>query len=185
MPKELLVFLMAMIPVVERAAIPTGIGFHVPPAAALFLGIAGNLVPVAPLLLFLEPVSRWLAERIAFFKRLFDWLFEHTRKRHSERMERYGVAGIFIVTAIPAPGMGPWTGCLIAFLFGTDFWPSMLAIIGGTLVACSLLLAGSLGFAAFSRVSSPLVSGIILLALIGLGYLIWRGSTGDRNRVEG
>lgn len=172
---------MAMIPIIERAAIPTGIGLGLAPPVVFLLGVMGNLVLVPPVLLLLEPVSNRLSDKIAFFKRVFDWLFEHTRRRHSARMDRYGVAGIFVATAIPAPGMGPWTGCLIAFLFGVRFWPAMLAIIGGTLLASLLLLAGSMGFIAIAEISSPLISGIILLVLIGLGFIIWRSS----NKVKG
>lgn len=165
---------MALIPIVERAAIPTGIGLGVPPSTALLLGIAGNLVPVVPLLLFLEPVSRWLSEKFAFFQSLFDWLYRYTRKKHSKRIDRYGIFGIFIVAAIPAPGMGPWSGSLVAFIFGASFWPSFLAIIAGTIVAASLLLAGSLGFLALNQLYNPVISAVIITVLAAIAYMFRR-----------
>jgi len=144
------------------------------PFVALFLGVAGNLTTTIPVLLLLKPVSGWLSKKIALFERFFDWLFEHTRIKHSHRIDRYGVIGIFIVVAIPAPGMGPWTGSLIAFIFGTRFWPSLIAIVSGTIVGGLILLSGTMGFIALTNLYNPLVSISIVLSLTLMGYLIWR-----------
>ncbi len=175
MPHELIVYILALIPVVERTAIIIGIvKLDVTPMVALPLGILGNLTPVVPLLLFLEPVSNWISKKISLFERFFNYLFEHTRRRHSHKMDRYGIIGIFITAAIPAPGMGPWSASLVAFIFGTDFWPAFIAIIAGTVVAGLIFVAAALGLIALTNLGSPLISSSIILLLIILGVMIWR-----------
>ena len=81
LPKELVVFILGMMPVSElRGAIPFGVAVGIPVRKVLFLAIVGNIVPVIPLLFLLEPLSNYL-RRFPPFKIFFDWLFERTRRR--------------------------------------------------------------------------------------------------------
>ena len=74
LPKELTVFLISMLPVSElRGAIPAGFMMGVDPVKTFFIAVAGNLAPVIPILLFLEPISNGLM-RFKPWKRFFDWL---------------------------------------------------------------------------------------------------------------
>jgi uncharacterized membrane protein len=174
LPKTIIVYLIATIPIIERGAIPIGIGvLKLSPLKAFISGVAGNLTPVVPLLLLLEPVTNWLTSKIKLVDKLVQWLFSHTRRRHSQQLNAYGVLGVLLVTAIPAPGLGPWTGCLIAFIFDVKFLPAFLAIVVGVLIAGFLLVIGSLGFVALSSlIASPLITGIILGLVVIIGFYI-------------
>lgn len=100
------------------------------------MAILGNMIPVVPLLLFLEPVSNWFRRHIALSDRFFQWLFARTRRKTEAGMRKYGVfIGLMIFVAIPLPVTGAWTGSIAAFLFGIKFRYSLPAIMMGVLIA--------------------------------------------------
>ena len=127
-----------------RGAIPVAIiGFHFPWYYAFLLAIIGNLLPVPFILLFLDTLSRLLS-KIGIFKRMLQWLFEHTRRR-GKIIERYERIGLILFVAIPLPVTGAWTGSLAAVLFGLKFKHAFLSIfagivIAGIIVTCATLL---------------------------------------------
>ena len=94
----------------------------------------GNLLPVLAILLLLQPVVQ-LFTKIAFFERIINWVFSYTRKRHSEKVERWGLAALVIIVAIPLPMTGAWSGSLVAFLFGIPFRQAFPLITLGVLIA--------------------------------------------------
>ncbi len=122
-------------PIAElRVAIPLAIlKYDFPWYYAFLLAIIGNMLPVPFILLFLDTASRWLS-KIAFFKRILNWLFEHTRKR-GKLVERYERIGLALFVAIPLPVTGAWTGSLLAALLGLKFKHAMLSIFIGVLIA--------------------------------------------------
>jgi uncharacterized membrane protein len=115
------------------------------PLDAYILAVVGTLLPVIPLLLLLDPVSRWLSEHSDTFHRFFTWLFERTRV-HSPRFERWGTLALFLFVAVPLPTTGAWSGCAAAFVFGIRFAPAFTAIAAGTLVAALITMLPFLGF---------------------------------------
>jgi len=118
-----------------RGAIPIAIGVYgMDPAAAYCLAVIGNMIPVIPLLLFLDPVSTYL-RRFRVWDAFFTWLFTRTHHKHSERFEKYGTLALTIFVAIPLPVTGAWTGCAAAFVFGIKFKHALLAISAGVLIA--------------------------------------------------
>ena len=129
------VILTAMAPISElRGAIPLALfELGMSPLQAYIYSVFGNMLPVIPLLLFLEPVSNWL-RRYRCFDRFFDWLFARTR-RYNDRMEKYGALGLASFVAIPLPVTGAWTGCAVAFVFGIRFKYAFPTILAGVLVA--------------------------------------------------
>ncbi len=143
-------FLIAAMPVVElRLAIPWALA-----PASVFGGgliwqqafawaILGNLVPIVPLLLALEPISNWL-RRWSVLDKFFDWLFARTRKK-GKWIERYEALGLILFVGIPLPGTGVWTGAAAAFVFGIRFWYALPCIIIGMLLAATLVTLASLG----------------------------------------
>lgn len=141
---ELVVFVIAMLPIVElRGAVPVGINIcHLVWYKTFIIALLGNLAPVPFLLLFLDRVAKFLS-RLKVFARFFDWLFTRTRKK-SKVIEEYKFWGLVIFVAIPLPGTGAWTGTLAAFLLGMDFKRSLLAIALGVLFAGVLVMGLSL-----------------------------------------
>lgn len=135
-PPWLSTVILAALPVSElRGAIPLAIGVYgLTPAEAFILAVIGNMLPVIPLLLFLEPVSNGLRS-FMIMDSFFDWLFNRTRENHSEKFEKFGVLALTLFVAIPLPVTGAWTGCAAAFIFGIRFWWALPAIFLGVLIA--------------------------------------------------
>lgn len=149
---ELLIFLIAASPVLElRGAIPFGIFLKVSIFKTFLLAIAGNLLPVGPLLIFLKPLSEKLY-RFRFWRKFFESLFERTKKRAS-LVEKYEAIGLALFVAIPLPITGAWTGAVAATLFRIRFKYAFLAILVGVIFA-----------------------GIIVTILSSLGYLAWKAT---------
>jgi len=172
LPAELIIFLFSALPVVElRGGIPLAIAFYqISPWKAFLLACAGNMLPVIPLLLLLNPISGWLAKKSKIMASFQQWLFDKTRKKHSENMERYGAIGLFLFVATPLPGTGAWTGALLAFLFDIQFRYALPAIIGGVLLAGVIVTAASTGAVVIANVVGGFLFGSIVL--LGLGILL-------------
>lgn len=117
------------------------------------LAVAGNLLPVPFILLFLGPASRFLS-RWKPFERFFDRLFESARRRTGKKIQRYEALGLTLFVAIPLPVTGAWTGCVAAFIFGI---PKRLAIPA---IALGVMTAGAL------------VTLVMSGALAGIGFLV-------------
>ena len=135
-PDELIIVLLAALPIAElRLSIPVAIiEFNIDPVTALTLSVIGNMIPVVPLLLFLEPVSNFL-RRWKMGDMFFTWLFERTHRKHSANFEKYGSIGLAVFVGIPLPATGAWTGCAAAFIFGFKFKNAFLAILAGVIMA--------------------------------------------------
>lgn len=126
--------IMGALPVSElRGAIPLALSFKMPLVKAYWLSVAGNLIPVIPILFLLEPVSNRL-RRFKIWARYFDWLFGRTRKR-ARQVEKYEFLGLILFVAIPLPMTGAWTGAVAASLFKVRFRYAVIAIILGVLIA--------------------------------------------------
>lgn len=141
LPAWLVTIIIAMLPIFElRGAIPVAhqlLGIPIVPAVCL--SVLGNLIPVIPILLFLGPVSNWL-RKVPLFDRFFEWLFSRTRSR-SDLVKKYEMVGLMLFVAVPLPVTGAWTGAVAAFLFGIKFWPSLLFISLGVLIAAAIVTA--------------------------------------------
>jgi len=138
LPKEAVTFILSMLPVSElRGAIPFGLSSGLDLGEVLTLSIIGNLVPVMPILFFLEPVSDYL-RKFWLFKKFFDWLFERTRKR-SDLIEKYETLGLILFVAIPLPMTGAWTGCIAASLFKIRLRYAFPAIAIGVFIAAAIV----------------------------------------------
>lgn len=141
---EAVVFLVAMLPIVElRGAVPIGNNlFALPLYKTIFFSIAGNMLPIVLVLLFLERLVVWLSP-IPLFGRFFDWLFKRTRKK-SDIINRFEFWGLVIFVAIPLPMTGAWTGSIAAVLLGISYGRALLAIFLGVLIAGGIVTSLSL-----------------------------------------
>ncbi len=136
LPPQLVVFIAAMLPFSElRGAIPLAIGqYGINPVEAYIIAVLGNLVPVVFLLHFLGPIEQRL-RFIQVFDMFFDHLFHRTRKKHSERIDKYGALGLVTFVAIPLPVTGAWTGVAAAYVFDIKKRYAFPAIVFGVLLA--------------------------------------------------
>jgi len=145
-PHWLATMVIGALPVFElRGAIPIALfEFHMSPASAFIFAVLGNMLPVVPLLLFLDPVSTYL-RRYSLFDKFFSWLFGRTQRNHSERFEKYGTLALTLFVAVPLPVTGAWTGCAAAFVFGIKFRHAFPAILAGVLIAGVIVSSVTLG----------------------------------------
>jgi uncharacterized membrane protein len=133
------VFFTAAAPISElRGAIPLAIKtLHISWPVAFVVALAGNLLPVPFLLLFLDPIVKLLS-KVKLFERIINWVFERS-KRRGKLVERYESIGLTIFVAIPFPLTGAWTGAILAFLLGLPFWRAFIAIAIGVLIAGAIV----------------------------------------------
>jgi len=136
---------LSMMPVSElRGAIPLAVGkYGMNPWVAVPLIVLLNFVPVPFLLIFLQPVERWL-RGWRFWSNLLDKIFEHTRKRTTESIERWETLALILFVAVPLPVTGAWTGSLAAYLFGLEIKKSMLCIFAGICIAALIVTAATM-----------------------------------------
>ena len=135
LPPPLAVFVIAMLPIFElRGAIPAAYAMGMTNHLTIYLlAVAGNFVPVLPIILLLGPVERFL-RRWPRWDRFFTWLFNRTVSR-SALIKRYESLGLILFVAIPAPMTGAWTGAIAAYLFKLPLRMAVPCIILGILIA--------------------------------------------------
>mgnify|MGYP002624807160 FL=1 len=154
--KYLIVFLISMVPLIElRGAIPYAVGFGLPIVPSCIISVVGNMLPVPFIFFFARKVLEWGQDKkvIGGFCR---WCIGKGVKG-SDKLQKKGNAGLYIAlllfVGIPVPGTGAWTGTLAASFLNMDFRKSVLAVMGGVILAGAIMLAASLGvFGAISLV---------------------------------
>ena len=128
------VLLISMIPVIElRGAIPVAIGLDIHPIAAYVICVAGNMLPVPFILLFIKPVFK-VMKKIPKINKIIYYL-ESKAMNKSSKVERFSFWGLAIFVGIPLPGTGAWTGALIASLLNMRLKHAILCTFIGVLAA--------------------------------------------------
>ena len=131
-----IVFLVSMVPLIElRGAVPIGTGLGLPWHLTLIVAIIGNCVPIPIILFFIKKVLTWMRGcKVELFRKISNWLHEKAAKNRV-KIDKYAAWGLFVFVAIPLPGTGAWTGTLAASLLDMGFKKSVLACMGGVLLA--------------------------------------------------
>ena len=160
-PPILVTGLISLLPIFElRGAIPVGVAlfkldiFSVYAVAVLF-----NILPVLPVLLFLNPARRFLERRgvlVGFFA-----FFERKVEKNRALIERYEELGLALFVAIPLPMTGAWTGALLAVVMGLKVWKSFIFIALGVAGAGVIVAL----FTALGRAGIYLAGGLLLGSL--------------------
>ena len=145
LPPEAVVFIISALPIFEiRGGVIAGLAiYNLPIERVMVFGFLGNIASVTPILLFLEPLSKWL-RRNRLADRLLHWLFARAQKK-AEQINRWGPLGLLLFTAIPLPVSGAWTATFASILLGVRRWRALLSIYAGVLLAgvvVSLLTIG-------------------------------------------
>ena len=136
--KELVIFLISMVPIVElRGAIPVAMAYDIPWYFAYTLAIIGNLVPVPFIIAYMKPIFAWIKKR-TFLKSLAEKVEKRTEKK-AETVNKYSVLALFIFVAIPLPGTGAWTGAMIAALLDMRIKRALPAITLGVIAAGAIV----------------------------------------------
>ncbi|MBQ9538776.1 MAG: small multi-drug export protein [Treponema sp.] len=153
--KYLLVFLISMVPLIElRGAIPVAAAWGLMPTdnmpklmAAYALCIVGNMLPVPVIYLFARRFLEWGQDK-KFISGICTFFLTKGAKA-GKKLEAKAGHGLFIAlllfVGIPLPGTGAWTGTLGASLLDMKFKPTILAVMGGVLLAGIIMMLASLG----------------------------------------
>jgi len=143
---ELIVFLISMVPILELrggllAASPALL--NVPILKAIPLCIAGNLIPVPFILLFIKGIFKWM-KRFEKLGRIAAWC-ESKAMSKKDQIEKYEFWGIVLFVGVPLPGTGAWMGSLIAALLNIDFKKAIAAVFIGIMIATIIMSCISYG----------------------------------------
>ena len=134
----LVVFFVSMVPIIElRGAIPYGVGFGLPLWLTYCIAIAGNMLPVPLIYFFARRVLVWGSDK-PVIGRFFSFCLvkgEHAGQKLQQKAGRGLYWALLLFVGIPLPGTGAWTGTLAASLLDMDFKKSVLACMGGVLLA--------------------------------------------------
>lgn len=138
MPKELIVFIISMLPILElRGGILAASALGVPILKANIICIIGNLIPVPFILLFITKIFD-LIRKTKLFRPLVEKL-EAKAMGKKDKIENAQFWGLVFFVGIPLPGTGAWTGCLIAALIGVPLRKSIPAVLIGVLMASGIM----------------------------------------------
>ena len=138
MKSYLIVFLISMVPLIElRGAIPYAVGFGIPLVPAYIIAIIGNMLPVPFIYFFARKVLAWGCDK-RYIGKFFTWCLQKGERGGQKLQEKAG-RGLFwallLFVGIPLPGTGAWTGTLAASILDMGFKKSVLACMGGVLLA--------------------------------------------------
>ncbi len=153
------ILFIAMLPVSElRGAIPLGIWhFKVAWYITVPVAILGNLIPVFPILYFLEFIKR-IMSKWNFTRRII-YFFYHRAEKKDRLIKKYGFIGLVLFVAIPFPTTGAWTGSLIAHILGLppirSFFAVSIGVIFAAVIVTTLSLLGWIG---------AFIGGVLLLS---------------------
>jgi uncharacterized membrane protein len=108
---------------------------------ALLISLAGNILPVPFIILFIRRILTWLRRGgpLRSFALWLETKGEAGGARLQKRHPRTLWLGLFLFVAVPLPGTGAWTGSLIAALIGLDAKKSSLAVCLGVLGAGAVM----------------------------------------------
>ncbi len=148
--------LLTIMPVTElRAGLPIAILYateHNIPVWLIFsLIVLLNIFVIFFVFYFLDNLHH-IFLRTNFYKKLFEKYIERFQKkvdRFEKRYETLGFFALILFVAVPLPGTGAWTGCLLSWLLDLNRKKSILAISIGVLIAGLFILFGTLGFLSF------------------------------------
>lgn len=146
--KYLIVFFVSMVPIIElRGAIPYAVGMGLPLLPSYIIAVLGNMLPVPFIYLFARKILVWGADK-KYIGNFFTWCLDKG-ERGGKKLQQKAGRGLFLAlllfVGIPLPGTGAWTCTLAASFLDMDFKPTVLAAMGGVLLAGIIMGAASAG----------------------------------------
>lgn len=142
--KELIVFLVSMVPLLElRGSILAAGLMKMSFFPSYIAAVLGNMLPIPFILLFIEKIFAWMKKSKRFHKIPVGLKRKHFQNRLKSK--NTATSALFLFVAIPLPGTGAWTGSLIAVLFGMKPKKSLLFIFLGVLTAGLIMSLLSFG----------------------------------------
>jgi len=151
--KLIYALILTIMPITElRVGLPIAIVYaieHNIPIVFIFsLVILLNILMIFFIFYFLDNFHN-LFMNLKFYRKFFEAYLKKFQKKVDRFEKKYQNLGFFtlvLFVAVPLPGTGAWTGCLVSWLLGLDRKKSILAIALGVLIAGIFILVGTLGF---------------------------------------
>ena len=129
--KYLWIFFISMVPLIElRGAIPYAKFMNMPMLNAYIVAIIGNMIPVPFIYFFARKVLEWGSDK-PVIGGFFTWCMQKGEKG-GQKLQA-------------SAGTGAWTGTLAASLLDMDFKSSVIAVMGGVLLAGIIMWFASAG----------------------------------------
>ena len=157
MKNYIYIFLIAMVPLIElRGAIPVAYAINTanPDFSLLWSYVIiaiGNILPVPFIYLFARKVLEWGKDK-KYIGKFFTWCLEKGDKGGQKLQAKAGRGlywALLFFVGIPIPGTGAWTGTLAASFLDMGFKKSVIAVIGGVVLASIIVgVVCTLGFGA-------------------------------------
>ena len=162
MKNYIYIFLISMVPLIElRGAIPVAYGIHAsnPDFSLLWSYVIiaiGNMLPVPFIYFFARKVLDWGKDK-KVIGGFCTWCIQKGDKGGQKLQEKAGRGlywALLLFVGIPLPGTGAWTGTLAASFLDMDFKKSVLAVVGGVILASIIVgVLCTLGFGAIFGIS--------------------------------
>lgn len=150
--KYLIVFFVSMVPLIElRGAIPIAVGMDLDKLVSFIISIVGNMLPVPIIYLFARKVLIWGKDK-KYIGEFFTWCLQKGEKGGKKLESKAGRGlywALFLFVGVPLPGTGAWTGTLAASILDLDFKKTVIAVMGGVLLAGLIMMAISFGLFSF------------------------------------
>ena len=148
----IMIFFVSMVPIVElRGAIPISQGFGLPLLQSYIICVIGNMLPVPVIFFFARKVLIWGKDK-KFIGGFCTWCLDKG-ERGGEKLKEKAGKGLYVAlllfVGIPLPGTGAWTGTLAASFLDMDFKKSVIACMGGVLLAGVIMGVGSVAGVSF------------------------------------
>ena len=179
--------LVAMFPIIEvKGAIPIGVSYEfwgdnaLSPLMAGVCGIIGSSLIVPILAAGFRPLIRWLKSSRVFGK--FARMYEDKVSNKASKINNgiransvlkqsiFKMLGVFAFVSVPLPLTGVWTGTCIGVALGLKTWQTILAVIGGNIVARVLIMTVCVAFPQFTAILLMIVLGIVAM-MISVGII--------------
>lgn len=134
LPKELIIFLISLLPILElRGGLIAAAILNVPWIEAFVICVIGNMLPIPFILLFIKQIFK-LLKKVKFFNKVITKLEKKAGEKGS-KINKSRNWGLFTFVAIPLPGTGAWTGALAATMLDIRMKRSLPVIFIGVICA--------------------------------------------------
>ena len=146
------IFAISLLPGVggPMTTIPIGAALGLPVPTCAIICVIGNILPVPFIILFIRKVFGWMRKVSRRLGSIAD-KFEEKAKSKGKRLRRGVFIGLLVFVAIPLPlpGMGAWTGALIASIFDIRMKTALPAIGIGVIISSLIAVSVTYGLVSF------------------------------------
>jgi uncharacterized membrane protein len=150
--KLIFALFLTIAPITElRVGLPLAMDYAfeagIPVFPVFFIIVLMNILLIFFLFFFLDKIH-YLLLSLRCYRRGFDYLFKNMRKKADKLEKRHNKIGFFalmLFVAVPLPGTGAWTGCLVSWILGLERKKSIMAIAAGVMIAGLIIFTGTLG----------------------------------------